>query len=121
MLIAADTNYVLVNWKWLMTDDTDTSKYKVLADAKSSEPSSEPEKLSGNQQKFEAPSANVAQLSNYQQLLQDMQNALRHLPVVDHQRVTAIKKAIANHSYRINPAVVASKLLDFEKNLHSCK
>lgn len=104
-----------------MTVDIETSKNKELADAKNGEPSSEPEQLSGNQQKFEAPSANVVQLSNYQQLLQDMQNALRHLPVVDQQRVTAIKKAIANHSYRINPAVIASKLLDFEKNLHSCK
>ncbi len=61
------------------------------------------------------------QSSTQARLLQEMQHALRHLPAVDQQRVTAVKRAIRDGSYHIDTTVVANKLIDFEKNLHILK
>lgn len=49
--------------------------------------------------------------------LRSIESSLSALPVVDTQRVEAIKLAIADGSYQINAASVAEKLIDFEQIL----
>lgn len=49
--------------------------------------------------------------------LRKLESTLAQLPVVDSQRVEATRQAIADGSYRVDPARVAEKLLAFENAL----
>jgi len=49
--------------------------------------------------------------------LRKLESTLAQLPVVDRQRVEATRQAIADGSYRVDPARVAEKLLAFESAL----
>ena len=49
--------------------------------------------------------------------LRKLESTLAQLPVVDRQRVEAPRQAIADGSYRVDPARVAEKLLAFESAL----
>jgi negative regulator of flagellin synthesis FlgM len=51
--------------------------------------------------------------------LQSLENSLESLPVVDSQRVEAIRTAIANGDYEIDPEKVAEKLMSFEGMLET--
>ena len=49
--------------------------------------------------------------------LRSIESSLASLPVVDTQRVEAIKLAIADGSYQVDAESVADKLIDFEQIL----
>ena len=49
--------------------------------------------------------------------LQSLENTLAELPVVDTQRVEAVKQAISSGSFEVDSARIADKLLNFEQAL----
>lgn len=53
--------------------------------------------------------------------LQKINQTINELPVVDNQRVEAIRQAIANGSYEINPQRTAEKLIGFEAALSAAR
>ncbi len=46
--------------------------------------------------------------------LQQMESSIAKVPVPDHQRVAALRKAIGNGSYKVDTKTVASKLARME-------
>jgi negative regulator of flagellin synthesis FlgM len=50
-------------------------------------------------------------------LLGRIEQALQAAPIVDAGRVSAIKDAIASGAYEIDPAIVAAKILQLEREL----
>lgn len=56
-------------------------------------------------------------LSDSAKQLGRLESSVSASPVVDTQRVEAVKKAISNGEYEIDPAKVASKLMQFESAL----
>ena len=46
--------------------------------------------------------------------LRAMADRLAAMPEVDHERVAAIKQAIADGSYKVDPRGIAEKLMEFE-------
>jgi len=49
--------------------------------------------------------------------LQSLQKTLADVPVVDNDRVSAIKAAIAEGSYNVDPAELANNMIKFEQQL----
>ena len=49
------------------------------------------------------------------QQLRGLEEQIANLPVVDAQRVNAVKEALANGSYEINSDRIAGKMMDLEK------
>jgi negative regulator of flagellin synthesis FlgM len=49
--------------------------------------------------------------------LQSLQQALADAPVVDNDRVSALKAAIAEGSYTVNPVELANNMINFEQQL----
>lgn len=56
-------------------------------------------------------------LSDSAKQLGRLESSVSASPVVDTQRVEAVKKAISNGEYEIDPVKVASKLMQFESML----
>jgi len=61
--------------------------------------------------------ADTVSLTDTSAQLRSIENSLASLPVVDTQRVEAIKLAIADGSYQIDAESVADKLINFEQIL----
>jgi negative regulator of flagellin synthesis FlgM len=59
----------------------------------------------------------TVRLSDAAARLQRLQASVADMPVVDQQRVSALKREIENGSYRVDPDRVAAKLLDLERTL----
>ncbi len=59
-------------------------------------------------------SADTVSLTETSSQLRSIESSLSALPVVDTQRVEAIKQSIADGSYQIDAQSVANKLIDFE-------
>ncbi len=59
---------------------------------------------------------NVA-LTSTAALLREVENAISELPEVNTERVEAIRKAIAEGSYQIDPSRIADKLMQLENAL----
>jgi len=51
-------------------------------------------------------------------LMSQLQEVVHNTPVVDAQRVTALKNAVSSGSYQIDDQKTADKLLRHERNLH---
>lgn len=49
--------------------------------------------------------------------LQSLQKTLADAPVVDNDRVSALKAAIAEGSYNVDPAELANNMINFEQQL----
>jgi len=49
--------------------------------------------------------------------LQKLSSTVEKLPVIDTQRVDAIKRAIDEGTYQVNPARIAKKMLGFEQQM----
>jgi len=58
--------------------------------------------------------ADTVSLTETSAQLRSIESSLAALPVVDTQRVEAIKQSIADGSYQIDAQSVADKLIDFE-------
>lgn len=61
--------------------------------------------------------ADTVSLTETSAQLRSIESSLASLPVVDTQRVEAIKLAIADGSYEVDSASIADKLIDFEQIL----
>lgn len=62
--------------------------------------------------------ADTVSLTSAASQLSSLYQQLDAVPVVDTQRVEALREAISNGSYEIDPARVAEKFLSFENTLH---
>lgn len=51
--------------------------------------------------------------------LRRLEAALADIPVVNVEQVKAVKRAIAEGNYQIDPGRIAEKLLEFERMLHT--
>lgn len=63
-------------------------------------------------------SGDTVRLTGIAALMQRLDAGISSLPVVDSQRVDALRTAIAGGNYDIDPARVAGKLIDREIALH---
>ena len=63
--------------------------------------------------------SDTVSLTNAAAQISNLENTLAELPVVDTQRVDAIKQALADGSYQIDAERVADKLLSLENSLGS--
>lgn len=57
-------------------------------------------------------------LTDAANLLKKLEKSLDALPVVDTQRTEALRRAIADGTYQVDPQRVADKLLAFDTMLH---
>ncbi|MDH5436491.1 MAG: flagellar biosynthesis anti-sigma factor FlgM [Gammaproteobacteria bacterium] len=58
-------------------------------------------------------------LTSISKQLKGLEESIKELPIVDTQRVEAIKAAINNGTFDINPSQLATKMLAFESRLFS--
>lgn len=82
-------------------------------------PGTEPSKARATPQAAQTPNVannedNSVQLSPEAQQLKAASDKMRDMPSVDSERVARLKQAIADGSYQVDNARVASKLLEFE-------
>lgn len=61
--------------------------------------------------------ADTVSLTDTAAKLQSLERSLDKLPVVDSERVSELRQAIADGSYEVNSARVADKLLNLERSL----
>jgi negative regulator of flagellin synthesis FlgM len=61
------------------------------------------------------------QLSQFASQLQAMESSMADTPVVDSARVAEIRQAIAEGSFRVNPDLVADKLIQTARELLSVR
>lgn len=76
------------------------------------------DKAATQQQTGAAASTDTVQLTGTAALLQKLDAQIAAQPVVDVQRVEAIRQQIANGTYQIDPQRVADKLIRAETALH---
>jgi len=62
-------------------------------------------------------STDSVSLTNTATQLQSLQQALADAPVVDNNKVTALRAAIADGSYQVDATALAKNIIDFETNL----
>lgn len=62
--------------------------------------------------------ADTVSLTDTAARLQKLENTIARLPVVDTQRVEALRSAIASGDYEVNPAAIADKMLGFDADLN---
>lgn len=60
-------------------------------------------------------SGDTVSLTGTAQHLRQLEHSLAQQPVVDAQRVEAVKRAIDNGTYQIDPSRIASKMIDLER------
>lgn len=65
----------------------------------------------------DASSTDTVNLTDTAQRLRELERSVAGLPVVDAQRVEAVKKALADGTYQVRPERVADKLVGFENAL----
>ena len=79
-------------------------------------PRNEPSGAAPREDKKPAATDTVS-LTDAAQRLRELEKSVASLPVVDTQRVDAVKKALADGTYRIKPERIADKMLGFENAL----
>lgn len=62
-------------------------------------------------------SADVVDLTNTVEALQNLERQLADVPEIDRSKVDAIKQALASGEYQIDPQRVASKFIEIELSL----
>lgn len=68
-----------------------------------------------------AAAADTVSLTGTAEQLRRLEESLASLPVVDGQRVEAVRQAITDGSYRVDAGRIADKLLAFEQHLAGAK
>jgi negative regulator of flagellin synthesis FlgM len=63
------------------------------------------------------PAADQVTLTGSARLLQKLSDAVASVPVVNPAKVSAVKQAVQNGSYKVDAGRVADKLLNFERGL----
>ncbi|WJW74618.1 flagellar biosynthesis anti-sigma factor FlgM [Thiohalobacter sp. IOR34] len=63
------------------------------------------------------PPSDQISLTPEAQKLRDLETSVAELPQVDSDRVNAVKTALANGTFEINPERIAGKMIDFERAL----
>lgn len=76
-----------------------------------------PEKSPSSAETGQSESTDSVQFTDQAKSLQQMQAAIANMPVVDTEKVEAIREAILEGRYKIDAERVAQKLLDLEKAL----
>ena len=94
---------------------TDTSGTRRSEASKAARPASAKESAHGT---TGARSGDTVNVSRAGLLMSRLQEVVRNTPVVDAQRVAAVKNAVSSGSYAIDDQKTADKLLRFERNLH---
>lgn len=61
--------------------------------------------------------ADTVSLTGTAAKLRQLEAALSELPAADTDRIDAVKRAVANGTYEIDPHRIAAKMLDFERSL----
>jgi len=64
-----------------------------------------------------AAASDTATFTGSARTLQKLGEALANTPVVNNEKVSAIKEAVQNGSYRVNAGSVADKLLQYDSEL----
>jgi negative regulator of flagellin synthesis FlgM len=64
-----------------------------------------------------AAAADSVRLTDSARQLQKLADAIANVPVADEARVAAIKEAIAQNVYQVNPEKIADKLLQSDREL----
>jgi negative regulator of flagellin synthesis FlgM len=62
-------------------------------------------------------SSDSVSLTPAAQLLRNAESSIAEQPVVDSQRVSAVREAINDGSFEVNPAQIASKMMSLEQAL----
>jgi negative regulator of flagellin synthesis FlgM len=76
-----------------------------------------PEANTANRDAAAKPGGEQVELSPEAKKLQDIESNLSQLPDVDQNRVSAIKDALRDGSYSVDPARLAAKIARFELNI----
>lgn len=69
------------------------------------------------QDKGQTTSADQVSLTPVAQQLRGLEQQIAEQPVVDSQKVNAVKEALASGSFEIDPERIAAKMMSFEKAL----
>ncbi len=72
----------------------------------------------GDNQARPVEAADSLRLTGEATSLQAMQRELAAAPAIDTARVQAVREALENGSYRINPDVIAQRMLGMDSQLH---
>jgi negative regulator of flagellin synthesis FlgM len=76
-----------------------------------------PDSGSGAAASRSEPGSDSVSLTPAAQLLRDATNQVANEPVVDPQRVSAVREAMNNGSFEIDPARIADRILGMEQTL----
>ncbi|MEO8466656.1 MAG: flagellar biosynthesis anti-sigma factor FlgM [Gammaproteobacteria bacterium] len=94
---------------------TDTASTQRSQASKSARQESAKERVHGTSSSGSSDTVNVSRSGL---LMSRLQEAVRNTPVVDTQRVAALKTAVSSGSYQVDDQKTADKLLRYERNLH---
>ena len=94
---------------------TDTAGTRRSEASKAARHDSAKEAVHGTGGSSSGDTVNVSQSGLFMSRLQEV---VHNTPVVDTQRVAALKNAISSGSYEVDNQKTADKLLRFERNLH---
>jgi len=78
----------------------------------------EGESNSSSQETTSQAGADTVSLTGTAAKLRQLEAALSDLPVADNERIDAVKRAVTNGTYEIDPHRIAAKMLDFERSLN---
>ena len=90
---------------------------KSTAGVKVNESQSRQNRVVGSPASSPQPATDSVQITSLSSQLQALENSLSDVSVVDTARVDAIKQAITEGRFQINPGVIADRLLNTVKDL----
>lgn len=80
-------------------------------------PTQAPAEKTADKSSGQAASADQVSLTPTAQQLRGLEQQIADQPVVDSQKVNAVKEALASGSFEINPDRIAAKMMNLEKAL----
>lgn len=97
------------------------SSAKIHSPPEDTQAKTQPEKQPANVETGKSSTADTVSISENAAQLGKIGNTIDSAPVIDTQRVEAVKQAIADGTYEVDAAKVADKLMQFESILKSDK